>query len=93
MRLVASYAGGEAQRFAREPAPYGAGWPEVADMAHTILVYESEPDEPGEHFYLLLAYDGEGNEVGRKRVDGWGDDAAGGLREDSRSERRWVCLL
>jgi hypothetical protein len=62
-------------------------------MAETILVYESESDEPGPHFYLLLAYDAEGTEVGRRKVGGWGDDAAGGLREDSRSERRWICLL
>jgi hypothetical protein len=66
---------------------------EVADIAETILVYESEPHEPGEHLYLLLAYDAEGNEVGRRKVGGWGDDAAGRLREESSSERRWVCLL
>jgi hypothetical protein len=93
MRLLATYRGPEAQRFAEEPAPYGAGWAEVANIAQTILVYESEPDEPGERFYLLLAYDGEGNEVGRKRVDGWGEDGAEGLRDDSSTERRWVCLL
>lgn len=28
---------------------------------------------PGAHFYLLLAYDGEGNEIGRKRLDGRGE--------------------
>jgi hypothetical protein len=93
MRLVARYRGPEAQCFAQEPAPYGAGWPEVADIAETIFVYEAGPDEPGEHFYLLLAYDGEGNEVGRKRVDGWGDDGAQEPRRDSGSERRWMCLL
>jgi hypothetical protein len=93
MRLCAAYRGSEAQRFAHEPAPYGADWPDVADIAETILVYESEPDEPGEHFYLLLAYDAGGNEVGRKRMEGWGNDAVGGLRDDSISERRWICLL
>jgi hypothetical protein len=92
MQLQASYRGGEAQRFAQEPAPYGAGWPEVVEIAETILVYESEPDEPGPHFYLLLAYDDEGNEVGRKRLGGWGDDAAEGSGGVSGSERRWVCL-
>jgi hypothetical protein len=63
MRLLATYRGPEAQRFAREPAPYGAGWPEVADSAEAILVYESEPNEPGPHFYQLLAYHAEGNEA------------------------------
>jgi hypothetical protein len=92
MRLKATSTGPEAQRFAREPAPYGAGWPEVADIAETILVYESEPDEPGAHFYLVLAYDAEGNEVGRKTLGGWGDGAAGEPRGESGSERRWVCL-
>jgi hypothetical protein len=93
MRLLATYTGPEAERFAREPPPCGAGWPEVADMAHTILVYESELNEPGDHFYLLLAYDRDGNELGRKKVLGWDDDAAGGPRQDSSSERRWICLL
>jgi hypothetical protein len=43
----------------------------VADIAETIFLYESEPDEPGPDFYLVLAYDAEGNELGRKRVGGW----------------------
>jgi hypothetical protein len=93
MRLLATHRGPEAQRFAQEPPPFGAGWPEVVDIAETILVYESEPDEPGAHFYLLLAYDAEGNEVARKRLTGWGADAQGGVRNESGSERRWVCLL
>jgi hypothetical protein len=93
MRLVARYRGPEAQRFAQEPAPYGAGWPAVAEIAEAILVCESEAHEPGEYFCLLLAYDGEGNEVGRKKMEGWDDDAAGGLREDPTSQRRWICLL
>jgi hypothetical protein len=70
MKLQATYRGPEAQRFALEPPPCGAGWPEVAYEAETIFVYESEPHEPGAHFYLLLAYDSAGNEVGRKRVGG-----------------------
>jgi hypothetical protein len=65
----------------------------MADVAETILIYEKEPQEPGAHFYLLLAYDGEGNEVGRKMVGGWGDDAAGEPGRDPGGERRWVCLL
>jgi hypothetical protein len=72
MRLKETYRGPEAQRFAQEPPPYGAGWPEVADIAETIFVYESDPHEPGPQFYLLLAYDVEGSEVGRKRLGGWG---------------------
>ncbi|MFW6116305.1 MAG: hypothetical protein ACOC6F_01130 [bacterium] len=72
MRLQHTYRGPEAQRFALEPPPYGAGWPEVADEAEEIFVYEKEPPEPGAHFYLLLAYDAEQNEIGRKRVTGWG---------------------
>ncbi|MEA3376529.1 MAG: hypothetical protein U9R72_10100 [Chloroflexota bacterium] len=70
MRLQATYRGAEAQRFAFEPPPYGAGWPEVADEADVIFVYEKEPHEPGAHFHFLLAYDAEGHEVGRKRVAG-----------------------
>ena len=72
MRLQATYRGPEAQRFAQEPPPYGAGWPEVAYEAHTIFVYVSEPGEPGHHFVQLLAYDADGNEVGRRQVGGWG---------------------
>lgn len=45
---------------------------EAADEAETIFVYKKEPHEPGAHFYLLLACDAEGNDVGRKRVVGWG---------------------
>jgi hypothetical protein len=71
MRLRVSYTGPEAQRVAEEPTPYGAGWPEVADVAETIFVYESEPHEPGPQFYLVLSYDAEGNELGRKRLGGW----------------------
>jgi hypothetical protein len=48
------------------PLPtYGASWPEVPYEAETIFVYEKEPHEPGAHFHLLLAFDAEGNEVGR----------------------------
>jgi hypothetical protein len=39
--------GAEAQRFAREPPPCGAGWPEVANEADVIFVYAKEPHEPG----------------------------------------------
>jgi hypothetical protein len=60
MRLLQTYRGPEAQRFALEPPPYGADWPEVAYEAEVIFVHGSEPDEPGPHFYLLLAYDAEG---------------------------------
>lgn len=70
MRLQATYRGPEAQRFALEPPPYGADWPEVAYEADVIFVYEKEPHEPGAHFYLLLAYDAARNEIGRKRVGG-----------------------
>lgn len=31
----------------------------------------SEPGEPGHHLVQLLAYDADGNEVGRKKVGGW----------------------
>jgi hypothetical protein len=92
MRLEETYTGAEAQRFALEPPPYGAGWPEVADEAETILVYESEPSDPGHQFVLLLAYDAEGNEVGRKQLGGEDTDTAEGLDDDSGSERRWICL-
>jgi hypothetical protein len=70
MRLMNAYRGPEAQRFAREPPPYGAGWPEVADEARVIFVYIKEPHEPGAYFVLALAYDADGNEVGRKRIGG-----------------------
>jgi hypothetical protein len=53
-----------------EPLPYSAGWPDVAYEVDTIFVYESEPHEPGHHFYQLLSFDVEGNEVGRKQVRG-----------------------
>ena len=42
----------------------------MADEAAVIFVYEKEPHEPGAYFALLLAYDAEGNEVGRKRIAG-----------------------
>ena len=71
MRLQATYRGPEAQRFALEPPPFGAGWPDVADDAETIFVYVSEPHEPGHCFVPLLAYDAEGIEVGRKKLDAW----------------------
>lgn len=61
----------EAQRFAQEPPPFGADWPDVVGIAETIFVYESQPHEPEPHFYLLLAIDAEGNEVGRKKLAGW----------------------
>jgi hypothetical protein len=59
---------GNGRRRSGRGASCGAGWPEVAYEASTIFVYEIEPHEPGAHFYLLLAYDEEGNEVGRKRL-------------------------
>ena len=71
MHLLKTYVGPEAQRFAQEPPPFGAGWPEVADIAKTIFVYESEPHEPGPQFQLLASTP-EGDEVGRKKMGGCG---------------------
>lgn len=71
MQLVHSYAGAEGQRIAQEPPPYGADWPGVAHEAEVIFVYEKEPHEPGDHFYLLLACDAERNDIGRKRLVEW----------------------
>ena len=76
MRLQQTYQGSEAQRFALEPPPYGAGWPGVAYDAKTLFVYEKEPYEPGSHFYLLLGYDGKASEVARTRLEGWGERRA-----------------
>ena len=73
MRLVAAYRGAEAQRYALEAPPYGAGWPEIAHEAAVIYVYAKEPHEPGAYFVLLLALDAEGNEVGRKRLGVYND--------------------
>jgi hypothetical protein len=42
----------------------------VADEARVIFVYAKEPHEPGAYFVLMLAYDADGNEVGRKRIGG-----------------------
>jgi len=39
VRHIATYRGAEAQRYALEPPPYGAGWPEVA--------YEADVNEVG----------------------------------------------
>jgi len=41
-RVQATYRGPEAQRFAQEPPPYGAGWPDVAHEAEVIFVYEKK---------------------------------------------------
>ena len=71
MRHPTTYRGPEAQRFAGEAVPYGAGWPEVADAVDVILVYSKEPHEPGPFFVQLLAYDAGGNEVGRKKLGRW----------------------
>lgn len=70
MYLLRTNTGPEAQRFALEPLPFGAGWPEVAYEAETIAVCVSEPGEPSHHFLQLLAYDADGNEVGRKNLGG-----------------------
>jgi hypothetical protein len=45
MRLVATHRGAEVQRFAREPPPYGAGWPELAYKAERILVWLLEKEQ------------------------------------------------
>lgn len=71
MRLRATCKDPEAQRFALEPPPYGAGWPNVAYEASPIFVYVSEPSDPGHYFVQLLAFDAEGNEVGRKQLGNW----------------------
>lgn len=49
---------------------YGAHWRGVAYDAERMFAYEPEPHEPGAHFFFLLAYDTEGNEVGRERIGG-----------------------
>jgi len=77
MELQATYQGPEAQRVDQEPLLFGAGWPNVAHNAHVIFVHAKEPHKPGDHFYLLLAYDGERNEVGRKRLVGSGQSREG----------------
>lgn len=48
----------------------------MALEAETMSVCEKELHEPGAHFYLLLAYDADKNEVGRKRVGGRGQSPA-----------------
>jgi hypothetical protein len=72
MKLQATYRDAEAQRFALEPPPYSAGWPDVAFEASIMFVYVSEPSDPGHYFVQLLAFDVEGNEVGRKQLGGFG---------------------
>lgn len=56
MRLRQSYGGPEAQRFALEPPPHGADWPEVAYEVEVIFVYEKKPTNA------------EKNQVGRKCI-------------------------
>jgi len=72
MRLQAAYTGPPAQRVDQEPLPFGASWPDVGHKAHVIFVHEKEPHEPGGHLHLLLAGDAERNEIGQKRLVGWG---------------------
>ena len=67
----------DAQRFAQEPPPHGACWPDVAHEAEVTFVYAKEPHEPGDHLCLLLAYDAERNKVGCKGLEGWGQSRAG----------------
>ena len=71
MLHIATYRGPEeVQPYALELPPDGADWPEVAYELEVIFVYEKGPQEPGPHFYQLLAYDADGNEVGRKKLGG-----------------------
>jgi len=50
MQHIAAYRGTEAQRYALEPPPYGAGWPEVAYAGDVSFMYEKDPYEPGTFF-------------------------------------------
>ena len=70
MQHIATYRGAEAQRYALEPPPYGAGWPEAAYEADVVFVYEKESHEPGAFFVFLLANDADENQVERKRLGG-----------------------
>ena len=70
MYLYATYQGSQAKRFARNPIPTGADWPEIEGQVERILHYASNLDDPGPDHHQLIAFDAQGNEIARKRVNG-----------------------
>lgn len=69
MYLYATHDGAAAREFVSRPLPSGGEWCGVAGRVHRVEVWASNIEDPGADYYELVAYDENGNEIGRKRVD------------------------
>lgn len=68
----ARYTGQRAQEVAQAPIPMGMGLsPEKARRVETLVVWATDVSEPGPDYTELVAYDETGEEVGRKRLEGY----------------------
>jgi hypothetical protein len=51
--------------------PRGCDWPEVKDRVEKLEVMASELSESGDDRYEVIAYDVDGEEIGRKEIPGY----------------------
>ena len=64
--------GEAAKKFAAEGYPFGPGFSQaVIDKTHTVEIWHSSFDDPGEDFNLFKAMDASGNLVAEKKIGGY----------------------
>lgn len=71
MYLYATYEGPEAQEFVSKPLPTGDRWREVDPQVQKVEVWASSMDDPATDHYELVAFDADGREISRKKVQGY----------------------
>lgn len=63
-----THEGDAAREFVSTSLPRGCDWPEVKDRVEKIEVMASKLNDPGDDRYELIAYDVDGEEIGRKEI-------------------------
>lgn len=71
MYLYATYDGPEAHEFVSKPLPSGDKWREASGQVQKVEVWASSMDDPGTDYYELVAFGANGQEISRKRVQGY----------------------
>lgn len=66
-----THEGDAAREFVSGSLPRGCHWPEVKDQVEKVEIMASELSDPGEDRYELIAYDVDGEEIGRKEIPGY----------------------
>ena len=66
-----THEGDATQEFVTAPLPRGCDWPEVKDRVEKVKVMASEFSDSSDDRYEIIAYDVDGEEIGRKEIPGY----------------------